>query len=94
MAAVFAMIFTASGQMRRADCMMCGACKISVRAGCSYDVTKLQCPITMTVNGFYDECNATERQKLIWLLNEESISTPSDVEHVADWLLSNGVYVQ
>lgn len=49
--------------------MKCGACKISVRAGCSYDVTNLRCPITMTVNGFYDECDVTARQKLIYLLS-------------------------
>lgn len=94
MAAVFAMIFTASGQMRRADCMKCGACKISVRAGCSYDVTNLRCPITMTVNGFYDECDVTARQKLIRLLEEKSLVTPADVAHVADYLLSNGISVQ
>ena len=94
MAVVFAMIFTAFGQMRRVDLMKCGACKISVRAGCSYDVTNLRCPITMTVNDFYNECDVTARQKLIRLLEEKSLATPSDVAHVADYLLSNGISVQ
>lgn len=57
-------------------------------------MTKLQCPVTMAVNGFYDECDVTARQKLIWLLDEMSLATPSDVEYVADWLLSNGVSVE
>lgn len=56
-------------------------------------MTKVQCPITGEVNGFFDECDITERQKLIWLLSWKSIDTPSDVEYVADWLLSNGVSV-
>lgn len=74
--------------------MNCGACKNAVRTGCSYDVINLQCPITMAVNGFYDECNVTARQKLIWLLDRMSLATPSDVAHVADYLLSNGISVQ
>lgn len=49
--------------------MKCGGCNNSIRVGCSYDVTKLQCPITGEVNGFFGECDITERQKLIWLLN-------------------------
>lgn len=73
--------------------MKCGGCNNSIRVGCSYDVTKLQCPITGEINGFFDECDITERQKLIWLLSGKSIDTPSDVEYVADWLLSNGISV-
>lgn len=73
--------------------MKCGGCNNSIRVGCSYDVTKLQCPITGKVNGFFDECDITERQKLIWLLSGKSLDTPSNVEYVADWLLSNGVSV-
>lgn len=74
--------------------MNCGACKISVGAGCSYDVTRLQCPITMAVNGFYDECNVSAGQKLIYLLSGKNLATPADVAHVADYLLSNGIFVQ
>ena len=60
--------------------MKCGDCNNSIRVGCSYDVTKLQCPITGKVNGFFDECDITERQKLIWLLSGKNTDTPSDVE--------------
>lgn len=73
--------------------MKCGSCNNSIRVGCSYDVTKLQCPITGEVNGFFDECDITERKKLIWLLSGKSLDTPSDVEYVADWLLTNGISV-
>lgn len=72
--------------------MKCGDCNNSIRVGCSYDVTKLQCPITGEVNGFFDECDIAGRQKLIWLLSGKT-DTPSDVEYVADWVLSNGVSV-
>lgn len=41
----------------------------------------------------YDNRIDFQRQKLVWLLSGKSIDTPSDVECVADWLLSNGVSV-
>ena len=53
--------------------MKCGDCNNSIRVGCSYDVTKLQCPITGEVNGFFDECDIAGRQKLIWLLSGKKL---------------------
>jgi len=73
--------------------MKCGSCDVATRAGCSYDVAQLKCQVTGDPVGFYDECDLTQRQKLIWLLSDMSLDTPSDVEYVVDWLLLNGVSI-
>ena len=73
--------------------MRCCGCSNAVRAGCSYDVASLHCLVKNEPVGFYDDCDVSERQKLVWLLNGKSIDTPSDVEYVADYLLSNGICV-
>lgn len=80
-------------RMKTKSFMECGRCGSSIRASCSYDVAKLRCPISGATVEYYDECDITERQKLVWLLSDKSLDTPADVEYVADWLLSNGVSI-
>lgn len=72
---------------------MCGNCGMSVRTGCPYDASQLACQITGKAKGYYDSCDVTARQKLVRLLSGKCLDTPSDVERVADWLLSSGVSV-
>ena len=64
--------------------MRCGRCNKFLQG---------KCCITGNANGYLDECDITERQKLIYLLSGLCLDTYDDVEYVADYLLQNGVFV-